>query len=344
MYLHANSHNTIYRNAQDTLSYNQGSYWNGLYYPSTFKSAPHVGDTAAPQVMRITKEPHAVSDNTLGNYSTTYFTWLEKEYDPWNMSMGASTVWNVYVAQQLQYAMGAQAALPTYLRGGQANAGSLNSNTAANAHSPRITVANGVPWVAWVEDRTVGSSSYQDVHVKRWNASAGMIYVTWDENNHVFASMAYVGNGASATWHDFNLKGYPDFSTGITPSISATDYNDLTTQAILILKNDQGGALVAMEVQVGTNTNTRYPFKTINSWWTAGPGVTNVVTDGRNAAVAPTGDSTAFQGYSTSLSPYVYQTYSPGSAYLWDRYIVWPQDNSDHRRYDRGIYARHGQF
>jgi hypothetical protein len=135
-----------------------------------FKTAPHVLDTCAPPALRRTKEP-SVATHYAGFFSSTYVTWLERDQAKFNATTLADEekAWKVYVARVAHVGLTSQEQDPVFLQGGLPLGGALNRDKLKNAHSPKITLVNDMPWVIWAEDTGPG---VRTTHVRAWNGSS----------------------------------------------------------------------------------------------------------------------------------------------------------------------------
>ena len=160
-WIYRNPSGLIVRNPHDDLHYSEfpicmGAYDNALTISNEYKTTHHSDEKCALPAMRLTKEP-AVA-NYYGRVPVTYVTWLEKDAPKVNEPKGTyQHAWKVYVAAIAQSELSGQQKKITYLTGGLGYGGALNRDGTKNAHSPKIAIVAGDPWVIWAEDDASGA-------------------------------------------------------------------------------------------------------------------------------------------------------------------------------------------
>jgi hypothetical protein len=213
MWIYRNVTGYIVRDKRDVRHYSEypncvGNHMNPQVAAHEFKTAPHVDDKCAPPVLRRAKEP-AVASIYGGIYSTTYITWLERNQVMYNSSIGAADkAWKVYVAAFAQQTLAGQQQDPVFLGGGGPY-GSLNRDYQLDAHSPKIAVVAGTPWVIWSEDN---GPDWRDTHVKAWENN------TWTDKGYYWstgeAKNCHIGIGGPDSTYYNPSSGY---SVDISP-------------------------------------------------------------------------------------------------------------------------------
>jgi hypothetical protein len=217
MWIYRNPVGHIVRDKRDVRHYRESpncsgsAYLNPAYFAHEFKTAPHVEDKCAPQALRRTKEP-AVASVYGGIYSTTYVTWLERNQQMYNTTPAMyDRSWKVYVAAFAQQTLAGQQQDPIFLEGGLPYGGALNRDGALDAHSPKIAVVAGTPWVIWSEDN---GPDWRDTHVKAWENN------TWTDKGYYWstgeAKNCHTGTGGPEST-------YYNPSTGYSVDIAAVN-------------------------------------------------------------------------------------------------------------------------